>query len=84
MQWDRRAAVALSDCKCNKHVVSQGIMDSCDELDQELWRDSQSCADAFVAPHLLPWVTTYAHPKVVKNNRTTEKIKASINIPYVL
>lgn len=35
MQFDRQAAVALSDCKC-KDVVSQGIMDSCDELNQEL------------------------------------------------
>lgn len=43
-------------------VHSQGVVYPRDELNQELWRDRQPRAYAFVAPDLLPRVAAYTHP----------------------
>lgn len=53
---------------------SQGIVDSCYELNQKLWCDRESCADAFIASHLLSLVATYTHPGAEKQLNTMEQL----------
>lgn len=41
---------------------SQGVVNPCDELNQEVRRHCQPRTYAFVASNLLPWVTAYTYP----------------------
>lgn len=58
-QWVRGIVVV---CVCLS-VHSQGVMNPRDKLHQELWRDCEPRAYAFVAPYLLPWVPADTHPE---------------------
>lgn len=51
---------------------SQCEMNPRDELHQELWRDHQPRADAFIPPHLLPWIPTDRHSEKRRIHQQTE------------
>lgn len=53
-------AISWSDyCLCED---VQGIVYPSDQLDKEVRCNRQPCVNAFVPPHLLPWVTAYTNP----------------------
>lgn len=68
-------------------VSVQGVVYPSDELNKEVGRNRQPRVNAFVPPHLLPWVTTYTNPgdererkenKDVCGNQSLNRLRGSL------